>query len=104
MQARLHALITTNIRWLRQALRLLERLDDTSYAEIAPGFAPHRAGAHLRHVVEFYECFLDGMKSSHIDYDARRRNEAIARSRHTAALAIKSAIHGLESRLEVRQE
>src|SRR6516225_8173763 len=94
------ALITTNIRWLRQALHLLERLDDSVYSATAPGFAPHRAGAHLRHVLEFYQCFLDGLDSSHIDYDSRRRDESIERSRHTASIAIRSIIHALDTRAE----
>ena len=98
------ALIATNVRWLRQALRLLERLDDAVYAATAPGLAPHRAGAHLRHILEFYQCFLDGLDSSHIDYDARRRDESIERSRHTAVIAINAIIQGLEARADVRQE
>src|ERR1051326_8426648 len=98
------ALIAINICWLRQALRLLERLDDKAYSATAPGFAPHRAGAHLRHILEFYQCFLDGLESSHIDYDARRRDQSIEHSRHMAARVIKSIIHALESRAEARQE
>jgi hypothetical protein len=94
------ALIATNIRWLRQALRLLERLDDSVYSGAAPGFAPHRVGAHLRHVLEFYQCFLGGLDSSHIDYDSRRRDESIERSRHTASIAIRSIIHALGTRAE----
>jgi hypothetical protein len=94
------ALIATNIRWLRQALRLLERLDDSVYSGAAPGFAPHRVGAHLRHVLEFYQCFLDGLDSSHIDYDSCRRDESIERSRHIASTAIRSIIHALNSRAE----
>jgi hypothetical protein len=102
--SRLSVLIATNVRWLRQALRLLDRLDDKVYSNTAPGFTPHRAGAHLRHVLEFYQCFLDGMDSSHIDYDTRRRDESVERSRHMAAIGIKSVIHALETRAEVRQE
>src|SRR5215831_18550127 len=98
------ALIATNIRWLRQALRLLERLDDAVYSGTAPGFAPHRVGAHLRHILEFYQCFLDGLDRSHIDYDLRRRDESIERSRHTASVAIKSIIHALDTHAEVREE
>ncbi len=101
---RASALIATNVRWLRQALRLLERLDDTVYSATAPGFAPHRTGAHLRHVLEFYQCFLDGLESSHVDYDARRRDESIACSRDMATITIKSIIHALENRADVRQE
>src|SRR5262244_1479464 len=98
--SRTSALIATNVRWLRQALRLLERLDDTAYAATAPGFAPHRAGAHLRHVLEFYQCFLDGLDSSHIDYDSRRRDESIEHSRQTASIAIRSIIHALCTQAE----
>ncbi len=98
------ALIATNVRWLRQALRLLERLDDTVYAATAPGFAPHRVGSHLRHVLEFYQCFLEGLGSSHIDYDARPRDELVERSRNAAAAAIRSIIHALDNHAEVHQE
>ena len=102
--SRQSALIATNIRWLRQALRLLERIDERVYSTTAPGFPPHRAGAHLRHVLEFYQCFMDGLESSHIDYDGRRRDEAIERCRQTAARTIRSIIHALETCAELRQE
>ena len=85
---------------MRQALRLLERLDDSVYSGIAAGFAPHRVGAHLRHILEFYQCFLDGLDASHIDYDSRRRDESIERCRHTASIAIRSIIHALCTRAE----
>src|SRR5215470_15328483 len=98
------ALIATNVRWLRQALRLLERLDDLVYSATAPGFAPHRAGSHLRHVLEFYQCFLAGLDSSHIDYDSRRRDEAVERSRDTASMAIRSLIRALETHRGLREE
>ena len=44
--SRQSALIETNVRWLRQALRLVGSLDDTSYSTTPRGLAPHRAGAH----------------------------------------------------------
>ena len=104
VQPRQSALIAINIGWLRQALDLLERLDDNVYSATAPGLAPHRAGAHLRHILEFYQCFLEGMDSSHIDYDTRRRDEAIECCRPMAAMAISAIIHDLQTRAEVREE
>ena len=104
VSSRKSALIATNIRWLRQALGLLEQLDDVVYSATAPGFAPHRAGSHLRHVLEFYQCFLEGLDSSHIDYDSRRRDEAIERSRDTASMAIRSIIHAFETCRGLREE
>lgn len=84
-----------NLRWLRQALRLVDRLSDHAYAATPRGFAPHKAGAHLRHILEFYRCFLEGIDSSHIDYDARRRDAAVETSRTAAASAIRSIIREL---------
>jgi hypothetical protein len=104
LTTRQSALIAANIRWLRQAHSLLERLDDSVYCGTAPGFAPHRVGAHLRHILEFYQCFLDGVEWSRIDYDSRRRDESIERSRRTASIVIRSIIHALDTRADVREE
>lgn len=102
--SRQSTLIEVNVRWLRQALQLLDRLDDAAYSTTPRGFAPHRAGAHLRHILEFYRCFLEGLESAHIDYDARRRDEAIEYSRAAASAAIQSIIRSLETRQELRLE
>jgi hypothetical protein len=100
----LNALIATNIRWLRQALRLLDRLDDAAYATTPPGMAPHRAGGHLRHIVEFYQAFLRGAESFHIDYDARRRDLEIERSRVAAMAAIRTIIREIQTSPAIRYE
>ncbi len=101
---RQNALIETNIRWLRQALRLLDRLDDIAYATMPPGLEPHRAGAHLRHIIEFYQAFFAGLESSCIDYDARRRDQTVERSRAAAAVAIRTIIRTLETCPVLRSE
>ena len=98
------ALIQINVRWLQQALQLLDRLNDAAYTTSPRGMAPHRAGAHLRHIVEFYQCFLAGLHDSHIDYDARHRDGLIETRRDYAALTIRRIIHALETSREIRQE
>ncbi|MBX9599848.1 MAG: hypothetical protein K2X35_02550 [Bryobacteraceae bacterium] len=90
-------LIETNTRWLRQALRLLDSITDDAYTGTAAGLEPHRAGAHIRHILEFYDCFLCGMRTGHIDYDARRRDPGIERSRAEAARRIQEIIASLNS-------
>src|SRR5271169_5877558 len=67
-------LIATNVTWLQQALSLLDQLDDETFGSAPKLLAPHRVGSHLRHVLEFYECFLEGIAFSRIDYDARKRD------------------------------
>jgi|ERR1051326_3933775 hypothetical protein len=98
------ALIEINVRWLRQALQLLGHLNDIAYTTSPRGMAPHRVGAHLRHILEFYRRFLEGLADSHIDYDSRRRDPLIERSREHAAAAIRAVIHALETSKELRQE
>lgn len=107
-----HALVAANIDWLRQALSLVNQIDDATFSTSPQGLAPHRVGSHLRHVLEFYECFLAGLAVSRIDYDARNRDEMLEQSRQAAAAKISSIIFRLEhaswlredSRLAVRME
>lgn len=98
------ALIEMNIRWLNQAIALLARLGDSVYSTSPPGFAPHRVGAHLRHVLEFYRSFIKGIESRRIDYDARKRERAIECSRAAASAAIRGIIQFFESSDFLRQD
>jgi len=51
----------------------------------------------LRHIIEFYECFLDGLEPTHIDYDARRRDLTLESSIAVAAERICGIIARLEA-------
>jgi uncharacterized damage-inducible protein DinB len=97
-------LVETNILWLRQAQELLGQISDSAYATSPPALAPHRVGGHLRHILEFYECFLDGLAYSHIDYDARKRDLAVEKNRHAALAKIRSIMQALESESRLRED
>lgn len=88
-------LIQMNRCWLHQALQVLEGIDDSTYAASPAGVEPHRAGGHLRHILEFYECFFDGLRHGVIDYDARRRDPRVETSRAVA----RARIHQLLAQL-----
>jgi hypothetical protein len=64
---RQNALIEMNLNWLAQGLRLIDSLSHEAYEE---------CGGQLRHILDFYECFLNGVELAHIDYDARKRGAA----------------------------
>lgn len=89
-------LIQTNITWLEQAVSLLSQLSDRTYKNSPAGQGRHRVGGHLRHILEFYECFFDGIASGVIDYDARKRNVLVEESRSYAAQTALGVIHKLE--------
>jgi DinB family len=90
-------LIEANVIWLRQAQELLEQFTDATYTASPQAIALHCVGSHMRHILEFYECFLDGLESSHVDYDARNRDLAIETSRQTALAKVRSIIRALET-------
>jgi hypothetical protein len=102
LQERQAALVEMNVRWLKQALNLVGRVDDATFATSPPPLAPHKVGDHLRHILEFYECFLDGLDLAHIDYDARRRDECLAGNRLVAMARIASIVDRLESDPQLR--
>lgn len=82
-----------NRHCLHQALELLDRLGDAQYASPRGAWSP--VGAQLRHVVEHYQCFLEGLPEGRVDYDARRRDAAIEASRTHA----KSVVADLDRAL-----
>jgi hypothetical protein len=90
-------LIELNLRALDQARVVLASIDDAVYTEPAPRTNGIRIGAHLRHAIEFYECFLDGYRSRCLDYDARRRDAAVEQSRAAALRAIDRVEHSLRT-------
>jgi uncharacterized damage-inducible protein DinB len=89
-------LIGINISLLSQVRTLVNQLDDATFATNPKDFGPHRVGSHLRHVLEFYECFLNGLPSGRIDYDARQRDITIEKSRRAAIARIGGIIRHLE--------
>ena len=91
----INELIATNVTWLKQALSLVQELDDVTFRASPQGLAPHRVGGHLRHVLEFYECFLDGLRSLTVDYDARQRSHSVETSRDAAAEKLSSILRRL---------
>jgi uncharacterized damage-inducible protein DinB len=72
---------------LDQALELLERLSDDQYARRRGDWAP--VGAQYRHVLEHYQCFFAGLASGRVDYDGRKRDVELERSRESAAAATR---------------
>lgn len=88
-------LIAENIKVLRDAQKLLERLDDRTYTHVeAPTFTSS-IGAQVRHCLDFYQCFLTGIKNGKVDYDLRERDESSERSRAHAIERITAAAERL---------
>ena len=85
-----------NIFFLEQGLDLLATLDDADYARSFPPAFECGIGAHIRHIVDHYDCFLRGLDTGRIDYDRRQRNERIESDRMTGIDALRATIARLQ--------
>lgn len=85
-----------NLYFLEQGRQLVATLDDELYCR--QGLRPRSAsiGAHLRHVIDCFRCFLRGLETGRIDYDDRQRQANIETDRSTAEAALAEIAHALE--------
>lgn len=77
-------LISDNLFHLEQGRRLLRKISDEQYKAVPVGLHPHRVGGHIRHCLEFYECFAEGLPRGAVDYSSRRRSLDLEECRHSA--------------------
>ena len=87
------SLMDDNIALLEQGDRLIEDLDDRSFIEAPVGLLQFGIATHFRHCLDVYDCFLRGIVSGLINYDARERElscefDRLAMRRRIARLII----------------
>jgi hypothetical protein len=85
---------------LLQGEALLESVTDSQYVEIAGPVFESTMGAHFRHNLDHYACFLEGLDSSVIDYAARTRRVQLERCRQSAlreSRELREALQGLQT-------
>ncbi len=95
-----NALIAANLAVLGQGAQLLARLDDAAYVRVIAPLFDYGIGSHLRHCLDSYASFLQGLESGLIDYDRRARDVRIERDRQYAQSRIAetmAAMQGLQA-------
>ncbi|MEW6129483.1 MAG: DinB family protein [Acidobacteriota bacterium] len=80
---------------LTQANQLLKRIDDEIYWCTMPPVFNYGIGSHVRHCLDFFTAFLNGVENRRIDYDTRERDELIERNRSVAIAKIDGLIEQL---------
>lgn len=85
-----------NIYFLRQGAALLEALGDELFTS-QPPIRMSAVGAHLRHCLDTYTCFLAGLQTGRVDYDSRNRDPRLETDRAYALEALASIIRRLEA-------
>jgi hypothetical protein len=87
--------IAANVELLRRTLALVEGLTEVQYTHVEVRLGSASIGAHVRHLLEHYRLFLDGLPAGEIDYDARRRDTEVERSGPAAVAEARSLIAAL---------
>jgi uncharacterized damage-inducible protein DinB len=88
--------IDANIAALKEGLALLNRLSDESYcADCQPAFRS-TIGAHYRHLLEHYLCFLECARQGTVCYDSRARDAHLECKRQHAIETTTSIIQRLQ--------
>lgn len=82
---------------LMEQQELLLKLSDKQYQHQSELLSGASIGQHLRHVVEFYDCLLNGLSQEKINYEKRARSLELENNRKTAIKKISSIIDQLLS-------
>jgi len=79
-----NSLLTTNSELLGQLKMILNQFSNGEFAKPLPILSNSSVGMHVRHIIEFYQCLLEGYDIGIIDFDRRKRNKQIEESMHEA--------------------
>jgi uncharacterized damage-inducible protein DinB len=91
-----NALIAANLAVLGQGANLLARLSDEAYSRVAQPLFDYGVASHVRHCLDSYQRFLQGLETGLIDYDQRQRDPRIERDRHYAQTRIAATMAALQ--------
>lgn len=73
-ESHVSSVVEDNIQYLHQAAELLNELDGGAFIHTNAPMYGSGVGGHLRHCIDHYECFLNGIDEGRINYDHRQRD------------------------------
>ena len=82
-----------------QVRELLNNIDNKTFCEPLSSFNGSSVGQHIRHIIDFYLCLVNGCEQENIDYDTRQRNPLIETDTKVAIAElqeISDAVQGLD--------
>ena len=83
------------VRSIEQCAHLLQLISAEAYVDSSRGTSS--VGAHIRHILDRFHCFLAGMPAGSIDYDARKRDKSIEKNLDVATFALVSVRRRIET-------
>lgn len=92
-----------SIQNLKNIKALLSILSDKHYHFKLDVLSGGTIGQHVRHILEFYGCVIEGLDSGIINYDSRQRNHSMESRVQSALEVSKQLIDSLSNLKEDRQ-
>ncbi|MEM7357760.1 MAG: DinB family protein [Pseudomonadota bacterium] len=90
------SLIDTNIKGLNEGLELVQLLNGEQFQQRYKPAFESTVGAHFRHLLEHYRCFLEQLEGGVICYDDRERDDRLERDREYALACISDILQQLQ--------
>ena len=69
---------------LNNAIVLLDEIDKDTYCDTSIGPYYSSIGSHIRHILDFFDCIINGLDTNSIDLTARKRDEVLSIHRDAA--------------------
>lgn len=88
----LPACIEANRQVLLQGLEVLASLSAEMYSKRVPLCFNSSPGGHVRHILDHYECLLDGLGAERVDYEGRVRDRQVEVDRELALVRIERVL------------
>lgn len=108
---RFNSLVTALKESLYQEYTLLDQLSSAAYSEPAQGYFSSSVGMHIRHNLDHFASFFQGLPLGKVDYESRERRKELESDPSAAQRYLQKymdALDGLasveESSLQVRRE
>ncbi len=94
---------TNSIEILRQLKAILQKLNSTQFSEPLSVFNGSSIGGHVRHIIEFYDCLLNGLETQLVAYNARKRDLQIEQNLDYAVVCIDRIVIKLIQKMESKE-
>ena len=92
-----------SLHCIRQCEQVLKQLSEASYCQPRDGNSSS-IGAHMRHILDRFQCFFSGLADGCIDYDARKRDKSIETSLNAARFSIATITRRLQDLAPVESD
>ena len=89
------SIVRDNVVCLYQAVDLLQCLHEETFSKPVDSCFGSSIGGHIRHNIDHYYCFLKGLDTGVINYDARLRDQAVESNPGKATACLLDIIESL---------